>query len=297
LTTTTRGKSRTAPINTTINIDYADAINALVNNSIGETTNLVRYLIFASSTNYDSDLVPGGVDFVFPAFSKDEQQEATKYIQSEEVLRRGSATLVSTLLAGIVTDGLARLSGNGAMVLESQAMFLLPDRTPNGTLQGLSPLSGYTAGTLHELNTTDAGDVEKHVRLDFKIHRYGYGYKWHENPTTQFGISVLLIHTTAALIYTLYLLGYFIRNWHGGLPKAWETIPELFVLAVNSRRSNRLKNTAAGIKESSTWGIAVSGAFIHLSSAFLMWAMANFICAGCSAGDGRAKLGGHCREG
>lgn len=52
--------------------------------------------------------------------------------------------------------------------------------------------------------------------------------------------------------------GFFARNPGGGFPKVWETIPELFVLSINSRHSEKLINTSAEIKQSETWGVPIA---------------------------------------
>jgi hypothetical protein len=268
LSNTNSEHSKRAPINATISIDYANALNQLVRSSDG-TISPYATSLFEELTTNNSWYIPNGIDFPFPWLPGNKtnpDDETLDEIQakldrmgrkdSEDVLRTEASSFVSTILSGVITDALARIAGNG--IAYSDAMFLTSDRTSDGVLEGLFTTTGDWAGEMGSLNTTNIEDAAQWLRLDIKFQRYGYGYRWLGNPTAQFGISVLLIHCTVAVIHTFYLLTYFMRNRRGGLPKAWETIPELFVLAVNSGRSNRLKNTSAGIKESSTWGVTVA---------------------------------------
>ncbi|KAK0717844.1 hypothetical protein B0T26DRAFT_647722, partial [Lasiosphaeria miniovina] len=69
-----------------------------------------------------------------------------------------------------------------------------------------------------------------------------------QNITDYLAISVLLAHIFLALGHTLYLL------WHRKSSVAWDSIPEMLVLAHNSRSSGfALKNTSAGIRSIETF--------------------------------------------
>jgi len=56
-------------------------------------------------------------------------------IITDDVARRQRAKLVSTVLAGVVTDGIARIVSDGSFPY-SASFFLLPNRTADGVLQG-----------------------------------------------------------------------------------------------------------------------------------------------------------------
>jgi hypothetical protein len=157
--------------------------------------------------------------------------------------------LISPVLAGVVTDGLARIVGDGSF--PRAPSFHLPKRTSDGGLQGRFVFTCATGGPDEPLDTTDITDTSKWLRLNPRFQRYGSGYHWHGSRTTQFGISVLLVHLDVTFGHYIYVLRDI--TWKcRGLPGAWETIPEFFALAVNSGPSEKLRNTCAGISNNRT---------------------------------------------
>lgn len=256
-------KSGEVVINTTIGMDYAKAMDMPVS-SRGRNGTFMNLLLQETLSDW-SNIVPNGTalqtpttPFVIP-FNESNSNGDSQFVISDVQTEVMTATFLSTIISGLVADGLARIAGNG-FTPDSPSFFLLPELNGNGTLQGVFPVSSSLGGHEKSLGTPRPNDAARWLRLNLKFQRYGYGYHWRGSPTAQFGISVLLVHTTVATLYTLYLLSYFKgnRGRGRGLPKAWETIPELFVLAVNSQRSDKLKNTSAGIKELSTWGVRVA---------------------------------------
>ena len=176
---------------------------------------------------------------------------------SDDDARRQRAKLVSTVLAGVVTDGLARNAGDGAFPY-SASMFLLPNITTDGFLQGRFPVTSATGGEDDPLNTTNPADEAQWLRLNPAFQRYGYGYRWHENRTTQFGISLLLVHLVIALVYMVFVLCDILGR-NGGIPSAWETIPEMFTLAMNSRSIDRIRNSYAGVSDAAAVRVTSEG--------------------------------------
>ena len=230
-------------IKTTIDIDYANAINAPIEFVTGPTPALLG--MFQRYVYNDSLYIPDGVIFKAPI------PGVAGVVVTDNISRKARAKLVSTVLAGVVTDGLARNVGDGSFPF-SAPFFLLPNRTADGSLQGRFVFTSATGGQDEPLNTTNIEDTSKWLRLSPSIQRYGYGYHWRGSRTTQFGISVLLIHIVVALAHMAYVLREILAK-DRGLPGAWSTIPEFFALAVNSRPSEELRNTCAGIDESKTW--------------------------------------------
>jgi hypothetical protein len=235
-------------INTTIDIDYASAINQPIAFVTGNTPAMLG--IYQCFIFNDSTYIPNGVVFKAPI------PGVAGVVVTDDEARRQRAKLVSTVLAGVVTDGLARNVGDGSFPY-SAPFFLLPNQTSDGGLQGRFVFTSATGGQDEPLNTTDITDTSKWLRLNPRFQRYGYGYHWHGSRTTQFGISVLLVHLVVAVGHVIYVLREIL--WRDrGLPRAWETIPEFFALAVNSGPSDQLRNTCAGISDSGTWNKSVA---------------------------------------
>ena len=240
--------SRRQPINTTIAAAYANAINQpipFLSGNIPALEGIFQRFIFTDNT-----YIPNGVIFKSPIPGK------AGVVIADIQARKQRAKLVSTVLAGVVTDGLARNVGNGAFPY-SAPVFLLPNRTADGVLQGRFPVTSATGGEDDPLNTTNIADEAKWLRLNPTFQRYGYEYGWKGSLTTQFGISILLIHLVTAIMHTVFVLNEILG--HGrGIPRGWETIPEMHCLALNSRPSERLRNTCVGIIEARTWGEPVA---------------------------------------
>ncbi|CZR65540.1 uncharacterized protein PAC_15440 [Phialocephala subalpina] len=77
---------------------------------------------------------------------------------SQDDLTRSRAKFLSTILAGMVTDGMARIAGNGAFPY-SAPMFLVPNRTADGILEGKLLITSAVYGEIEVLNTTNIEDV------------------------------------------------------------------------------------------------------------------------------------------
>jgi hypothetical protein len=235
--------SRRKAIDTSIDIDYANAINqpiVFVSGEIPALEAIYQRFIFNESV-----YIPDGVIFKAPI------PGVNGAVVTDDVARKMRAKLVATVLAGVVTDGLARNAGNGEFPYSS-SMFLLPNRTADGSLQGRFPVTSATGGEDDSLNTTDPNSPKTWLKINPTFQRYGYGYRWEGSRTTQFGISVLLLHMVVAIMHTVFVLSELLGT-NGGIQRSWETIPEMFALMMNSRPSERLQNTCAGIEEDTTW--------------------------------------------
>jgi hypothetical protein len=241
------GSSGRQPINTTISAAYANAINQPIVFVVGNIPALEA--IFQRYIFTDSQFITNGSNFRAPIPGK------AGVVVTDAVARQERAKLISTVLAGVVTDGIARNAGNGEFPYAA-SMFLLPNRTDQGGLQGRFPVTSATGGEDDPLNTTNIADKEKWLRLNPTVQRYGYGYRWHGSRTTQFGISVLLVHLAIAITHTVFVLNEILGRGRG-IHRGWETIPEMIALAMNSRPSEGLRNTCAGISQARTWGEAV----------------------------------------
>ncbi|KAK5567751.1 hypothetical protein LTR43_006437 [Exophiala xenobiotica] len=170
-------------------------------------------------------------------------------------VRKSRATVISTLLAGVITDGLARIAGGGIFPY-SAAMFLTNNTDSNDSLVGRFVVSSAVGGQDESLNATSA-DVENWLRIDPVFSRYGYGYRWEGSTTAQFGIIILLVHVTLAIIHSAFIL-YKVLILRDGLVSSWTTVAEFLALAMNSSPSPRLQNTCAGVNTASTWRQEIS---------------------------------------
>jgi hypothetical protein len=246
LTTPTASTGR-QPINTTISIEYANAINQDITFVTGDIPAFIG--IFERFIFQESYHIPNGSIFKAPIPGVATGDSNTHVLDS--VARKQRAKLVSVVITGMMADGIARIAGAGTFPY-SAPVFLLPNRTEDGELMGRFPVTSATGGQDESLNTTDAADIDNWLRINPTFKRYGYGYHWEGSRTAQFGISVLLTHAVVAIIHMV-LVFTDISGHGGGIQRAWESIPELFALAVNSRPSEQLRNTCAGIEEDKTY--------------------------------------------
>ncbi|KAE8442627.1 hypothetical protein EG329_002984 [Mollisiaceae sp. DMI_Dod_QoI] len=233
-------------INTTISQEYADGINqpmALGTGIIPALLDIVQRFIFPGPERVPNGQTFGQTIFISGPNSFGQTIFVSGADGAIEQASKSRAKLLSMVLAGIITDGLARIAGDGQFPY-SASMFLMPNRTAEGDLQGTFPVTtdiyGHYYGEVDSLNTTNAEDANNWLKIDFSFSRYGYGYKWTGSRITQFGVCVLLLHVTIASCHIiLVLIGIF--GGRRAIHRAWETIPEMFVLAMNSRPSERLK--------------------------------------------------------
>jgi hypothetical protein len=86
-------------------------------------------------------------------------------VVTDEDARKQRAKLVSTVLAGVVTDGLARNAGAGSYPF-SAPIFLLPNYTTDGSLLGRFPVTSATGGEDDSLNTTNTADAKEWLQLN-----------------------------------------------------------------------------------------------------------------------------------
>ena len=161
--------------------------------------------------------------------------------------------LLSTVLATVTTDGLARIAGNGVWPY-STPMFV-QEESPSDLI-GIFPQTDETGGFTEPLNTT-ATSMKDWLRLEIQVQRYGYGYQWRGSKTVHFAIMVLLVHVAMAVGHLLYVL-WKICVLGQGIGSSWDQFTELIALAVNSKSSSRMQNTCAGIETWATWREVVS---------------------------------------
>lgn len=221
-------------INITLDMGYANAINTPIDFVTGDESvfyGMIQNFIFPST-----DLL-GGAMFHSPYTATTNGTFATYQTQ------RSRSMLLSTVLATVTTDGLARIAGNGVWPY-STPMFVQEESSSD--LVGIFPQTDETGGFTEPLNTT-ATSMKDWLRLEIQVQRYGYGYQWRGSKTVHFAIVVLLVHVAMAVGHLLYVL-WKICVLGQGIGSSWDQITELIALAVNSKSSSRMQNTCAGIE-------------------------------------------------
>ncbi len=232
--------------NITISQDYADAINQDIAFTAGPTPAIIAML---QQAVFQDERVTDQVMNAFKSPFVGSAQTGVSANLSTDDVRKSRATMISTLLAGAITDGLARIAGNGLFPY-SPSMFLL-NTTDGDKGVGRFLVTSAQGGEDETLNTTVA-DVGNLLRIDPVFDRYGYGYKWAGSRTVQFGIVVLLVHMALAIAHSAFIFYKLVIKGEG-LVSSWTTVAELVTLAINSSPSSRLQDTCAGVEAAKTW--------------------------------------------
>lgn len=238
----------------TIDQQYADAINQPIpftQGNVPAIQAMLNQLVFEQGVVAPTNQT--GYAFKSPLVVN---ANGSNYIQTtDDEVRKSRATVISTMLAGVITDGLARIAGNGIYPY-SAAMFLTNKTDSSGGLVGRFVVSSAKGGQDESLNATSA-DLNDWLRIDPEFSRYGYGYRYQGSGTAQFGIVILLIHVALAAMHTAFIL-YKVLVAREGLVGSWTTVAELLTLALNSSPSSRLQNTCAGVSAAKTWREEIS---------------------------------------
>ena len=233
--------------NITISQEYADAINQNITFSSGDIPALVAILRLEV---FQDDRVTESVVTAFKSPLLATAQTGVSVNVTMDDVRKSRATMISTILAGVITDGLARIAGNGLFPY-SASMFLTNQTATDDSLVGRFLVTSARGGEDDTLNST-AADEGNWLRIDPVFDRYGYGYRWEGSKTVQFGIIVLLIHAAIAVAHSVYIF-YKVVILKEGLLSSWTTVAELIALAMNSSPSMRLQDTCAGVEAAKTW--------------------------------------------
>ena len=227
--------------NMTIDMRYARSINQEIDFSDANRPVLAAIL---EQFWYESSYLPGALNFRAPQPGSGNRTDFTDDEMNGQV-----ADVVAAVVAGVVTDGLSRVAAGGHYPYS--APFFMQHIAGTNNITGLNPISTASGGQTVPLNITEA-DLGNYIRLNPTIQRFGYGYKWHGNKTTQFGICVLLVHMVLALGHTG-LVFYRTIMRHEGIGSSLDTIGEVVALALNSTSSSKIQNTCGGIQEAETW--------------------------------------------
>jgi hypothetical protein len=155
------------------------------------------------------------------------------------------SNVAEILLATMITDGLARLASSATL---------------QGHLDGAGDPS--QVGYPHEgpwvdtwLISGDAWIVDDTAKATWALLRIvtissGYSYR-RDGVGIKLALATFLTHSLFVVIHVAYLL---ISGKSSG---SWDRIVELIALAVNSERTDKLRNTCAGIEKFKTHGLRV----------------------------------------
>lgn len=151
----------------------------------------------------------------------------------------------SVFLASFLADAISRSQHAHPSVYFSKSL--------NGSESGYQIFhsAGYTQGSnaaaISPLDEEDLEDAELYTNIPFVFSRYVYGYRL-DNLTVILAITVLLLHSILVLAHLL--IGLFGSSWSS---LAWSGLGELLALGIQSDRTPLLKNTGAGVSDSSIW--------------------------------------------
>lgn len=237
--------------NVTIDLEYANDMNQLITFVTGDIPAIIAML---NEATFQDDQVTDAIAYTFKSPFVGSTTSGQSANLSTDAVRQNRATMISTILAGVVTDGLARIAGNG--LFPYSAPMFLTNETDEGNLVGKFLVTSAHGGEDESLNAT-AAELDNWLRIDPLFDRYGYGYRWEGSKTVQFGITVLLVHVALALGHSLIIL-YKVLILRQGVVSSWTTVAELVTLALNSTPSARLQDTCAGVTAAKTWRQVVS---------------------------------------
>jgi hypothetical protein len=147
--------------------------------------------------------------------------------------------IVESIVTTMVANGMARAAYNASMITRLKG----GDGDGNqwnaeGWFNYLFPRNLFGKGT----SIFDISPAEQAAATEFQmsaaVQGYAYSYK---GALQQAAIAVLLLYVLLAIGHFAYSL---ITGWAS---TAWETLPEIAALAMNSRHTQALHNTGAGI--------------------------------------------------
>ncbi|KAH8891585.1 hypothetical protein GQ53DRAFT_865402 [Thozetella sp. PMI_491] len=183
-------------------------------------------------------------------FSPNQNLSSTDELSS---MYQGVAETVSTVLSLSIADGMSRTNYLGYNLIVSDGTLRDPDTYNAASLYLQS--TTYSPNQTVEWDAWAKKDLEKASPYTFTSERYGWGYGL-GNPTTQFGIAILLVHLLLLVIYISYLVVFRLFQ-HGWTSESWGDIGELVALASLSQPQSQLQHAGGGIDSWRTWRFGV----------------------------------------
>ncbi len=90
-------------------------------------------------------------------------------------------------------------------------------------------------------------NTSSYTEVHWEVKRFGYGWGFSGGVTIYLAYTVLLLHAAFALVHIPLAI---MRDW---TTSSWDEMAGMLALAINSKPSERLTNTSAGIEKSATW--------------------------------------------
>ena len=155
-----------------------------------------------------------------------------------------SSAVMESIIALIVVNGIARSDWRYSIVGNLKG--LSPDLNNDVTYgcaewcQRLMPQHGRNlgyGGSAFDLNRSLYPNA---TMLTMHAHTTGYAYS-SKGKTTKVSIVILLVYSTLAVLHWIYL------SFKGETSNSWDSSGEIAALALNSPRTDKLRNTGAGI--------------------------------------------------
>ncbi|KAL8810330.1 MAG: hypothetical protein Q9200_002667 [Gallowayella weberi] len=220
LETSTQTSAQWTPI-TTISTDWADTMNLNFTDANGRESTYIAHMMERYNDDSSSPIV-----FAEPGYG----QESIPW-------------RVSTALGLYLTEALARVQStfwNGTVLCHTDAsgqeeVYIL------GNLNAQDP-RWWPEG----MSFVDYAQREGWAEVRFQVRRYGYGWGFRGLPI-KLAAVVLVLQALLGVVHVGFIV------FGGWSVKAWSTMGEMLVLAVNSRPAEKLKGMGAGVRDERTW--------------------------------------------
>ncbi|KAL8651593.1 MAG: hypothetical protein Q9226_004637 [Calogaya cf. arnoldii] len=209
----------------TIASDWANAMNRNLTDNNGLETTYIQHMMELYNNNSSSPVI-----FSEPGYG----QESIPW-------------RISTALGLYLTEGLARVQStfwNGTVLCHTDAS---------------NQEKVYKLGNLNadepqwwpqDQNFGDYANDQGWTQLEFTVRRYGYGWGFGGTLTKAAAVVLVLQALLGLLHIAIIIYGDGMNSWS---TNSWSTLGEMLALAINSRFSDRMWGTAAGIKNKRTW--------------------------------------------
>ena len=151
--------------------------------------------------------------------------------------------LIESILAAMIVNGLTRRYYKDGIVGDLKGWDFDSDKPNCGSwCKQMMPLHGSMSdgGSVYTLDETTQQNATK-----LTMHAQATGYAYSPNGfTTILSIAVLLLYSLIVLIHWAYMI------WAKESSHSWDSSSEIAALAMNSRPTDTLRNTGAGVETS-----------------------------------------------
>jgi len=188
----------------------------------------VKVMVAASWAKY---LNPTMLDENRTIFSEFAKSAGLWNSPAELVLELNPVYVVESILSILTANGISRST------FHSQLVGALKDRWEEQFLPQRSKMMGPGGSVF------DISDSERATSTEFTMTATVNGYAYSADGKAQkAAIVALLLYVVLALSHLAYSM------WTGNSSSSWDSVADMTALAMNSRSSQRLQNTGAGIE-------------------------------------------------